>query len=96
MISKKEPIFKKVVLWAVIWFFSMFWEQHLYIQTCSLIFWQLAWYPGGLLYVPVLGGYYKLQQTTPPPPKEEFREVLRVDNHDSQTIKYPALSLWLF
>jgi len=52
----------------------------------------LAWYPGGLLYVPVLGGYYKLQQTTPPP-KEEFREVLRVDNHDSQTIKYPALSL---
>jgi hypothetical protein len=61
-----------------------------------LIFWELAWYPGGLLYVPVLGGYYKLQQTNPTPTTRDIREVLRVDNHDSQTIKYPVLSLWLF
>jgi hypothetical protein len=33
----------------------------------------LAWYPGGLLYVPVLGGYYKLQQTTPPPKRNSGR-----------------------
>ncbi len=95
MISKKELILKKVVLWPVIWFFSIFWE-HLYIQTRSLIFWELAWYPGGLLYVPVLGGYYKFQQTNPPTTTRDIREVLRVDNHDSQTIKYPVLSLWLF
>jgi hypothetical protein len=44
----------------------------------------------------VLGGYYKLQQTNPPTTTRDIREVLRADNHDSQTIKYPVLSLCIF
>ncbi len=93
---KERTDFLKSCLMGSYLIFFHFWEQHLYIQTRSLIFWELAWYPGGLLYVPVLGGYYKLQQTNPTPTTRDIREVLRVDNHDSQTIKYPVLSLWLF